>query len=104
MGLVIVRRHQFVLAARKEFHEVAQKLARLSNPSVTLELEYGKITPEENPVVDVVERLQLGIAFDQKRIAERVKGSHEYGTSPLPRRPGDPVLHLSRRSFCKRQC
>ena len=103
VAFVILRRDQFILAAREKLHEIAQELPRLGQAPITIERQNGEIAAQENPVVDVVQSLQLGIAFDQQSVAEGVEGSHEYGAAALAGGARDAMLHLSRRSVGERQ-
>ena len=47
-------------------------------------------------MIDVVQRLQLGIAFQQQGIAEGVKGSHKNALAALSRGANHAMLHLAR--------
>ena len=42
--LVIVRRNQFILAAREELHEVAQELPRFRQPPIAFQRQHRKIS------------------------------------------------------------
>jgi len=103
IAFVILRRDQLILAAREKLHEIAQELTRLGKAAITIERQNGEIAAQENPVVDVVQSLQFGIALDQQSVAEGVEGSHEYGAAALAGGACDAMFHLARRSVGERQ-
>jgi len=59
--LIVVRCDELILAAREKFHEVVEKLSRLGEPPVLLELQQRQVAPQENPVVDIVDRFESGL-------------------------------------------
>ena len=66
--------NQLVLAARKELHEIVEELAGFREAAVTIELQAGKITAQENPVIDFVEHAALRVSVFEKRLAKGVEG------------------------------
>ena len=69
--LVIIRRDQFILAAREKIHEVAQELSRLGQPPEVFELQQRQVAPQQDPVVDLIDGFEFRIDFLQQRVAER---------------------------------
>ena len=110
IALVFTRRDQFVLTAREKIHEVAQKLSGLREAAVVLQLKQWQIAPQQDPVVDLVDGLEVGIDFLKQRVAERMKraerdrlGAFHVRFAAATRRRDHAVLHLRRGLVCKCQ-
>ena len=104
VALVILRSDQLILTARKELHEVAQELAGLGQAAIAVELEQWQIPAEQDPVVNVVEDLQAGVARQQHRVqAKRMKRGEPDLFAALTYLPHHAVLHLCRGLVRKRQ-
>ena len=102
--LVIVAAHQLVLAARKKSHEVAQKFAGVSQPLELVQLELGDMPPQQDPVVHVLDRLQIRIRDGENFLqAEFVERAQPHALRPLAHGSSHAVQHLARGFIRERQ-
>src|SRR5580704_836522 len=110
IALVVVWRDQFILAAREKLHEVAQKLSGLGQAPVVLQLQKRQIAPEQYPVVDFVDGLEVRVEFMQQGIAERMKcaqrdrhGALRFRFPAAAGRRNYAVFHFRSGLVCERQ-
>ena len=97
VSLVIVRRHQFVLAARKKRLKILQKFRRLGQPPEKHQPEFGDVAAQQNPVVDFVERLNFRIGRAQNFFeAERMERAEPNAFGALARGLHHAALHFAR--------
>ena len=101
--LVVFRGNQFVLAARKELHEIIQEFSRLRQLSVFVELHPPEITPEQDPVVLFAQQHALRVGIFQQRFAKRMKRSERHCFSALARGFHYAAFHFARGLLCERQ-
>ena len=94
--LVIVRRNQLVLASRKKCLKILQEFRRLRQPLEQHQPQIRNIPPQQNPVIDIIERLNFRIRRLQDFLqAKRVKRRQPHALGPLASRLHHAVLHLS---------
>ena len=104
VSLVVVRRHQFVLAAREECHKIFQEFGRLGQPPEKHQSELRDVAPQQDLVIDVFERLNIRIRRAQNFFeAEFMKRAQPYAFGALADRFHHAVLHLARGFVCKRE-
>ena len=103
VALVVIGGDEFILAARKKFHEVVQKLPGFGEPAVFVEFEPLEIPPQQNPVIDLVDHQPLGRGVFQKAFAERVKRGERDIFPAFASGAHHARLHLPRRFVRKRQ-
>ena len=91
VSLIIIGRDQLVLAARKKRNEIAQEFSRLGQAPEMNQPQLGNVAAQQDPVVDVVERLDVGIRrtqdFFEAEFMERAQ-PHAFGAladRPSPR-------------------
>ncbi len=97
-SLVIFRRHQLILAARKKFHEVADEFAGILQPAEMLQVEFADVPPQQNLVINFIQRLRIRIRRLQNFFqAKFVKRAEPHALGPFADRFHHAVLHLARR-------
>src|ERR1700689_73875 len=97
ISLVIVRRHQLILAARKKCLKILQELRGLGQPSEKDQPELGDVATEQDAVVYFVQWLDLGIGRPQDFFkAERMERAEPHALGAVARGFHHPALHLAR--------
>src|SRR4029077_20698563 len=81
--------------ARKKLHEIVQELAGLGQAAVAIELQAGKIAPEENPMIDFVEHAAVRVGIFQERLAKSEKRFQGNALGALPDGSYHASLHLA---------
>ena len=99
--LINVRRDEFILAAREKLYEVAEKLARLGKSAKAIELKQAQISPQKDPVIDLIEHARGGFEFGKNRGAECVKRAELNFLPALADCLRNAPLHFARGFFCK---
>ncbi len=95
ISLIVLAGDQLVLAARKEVHEIIEELAGYGQAAGTIELQAGKIAPEENPMVDFVEHAAVRVGIFQERLAKGMKRFQGDVLGALPDGFYHASLHLA---------
>ncbi len=96
IAAIIVRRHEFILAARKEFHEVFEELAGFLQAPEMFQLELPDIPAKQDFVIKFVERLDAFVRGAEDFVeAELVEGAEPDRFGAFAQRFYDPMFHLA---------
>ena len=95
--LIIVGGDQLILAAREKSDEVADEFAGILQAAKKFQVEFADIAAEQNFVVDIVERLDVGIGGAQNLFETKgVEGAEPDAFGALADGFHHAVLHLVR--------
>src|ERR1019366_5880013 len=97
---------QIVVATGAELQQVMQKPARLGNMEIMVQLQSLQFPPEEDPVIDFIQRFPGRRARGMLReqlVAKGVKGGKSAAPALLPELLRCPLLHLVGRLLAESQ-
>ncbi len=96
VSIVILGRNQLVLAAREKRHKIVQEFARIGQPPEDIQFQLPDIPPQQNPMIEIVQRAKFRIRFEQDRVAEPVKRAEPHVIGALADVLLDAPLHFLR--------
>ena len=103
VALIVFAGNQFVLAARKKFHEIVQELPGIGQPPVFLQPQPFQISPQQNPVIELVQHHALWVGFRQQRLAEGMKCRQRHRFAAFSGGVHHPGSHFARGLLRERQ-